>query len=264
MAAAFGSVPMASVVPRRCSDESGVAPSGQTGCDEDRVMPSESEPIEHDVIDRPIRVSLVNDYEIILRGLHAMLAPYRDRIVVIEHEVGGTPDARADVALFDTFAGRRDALRRAAQMVDEGLVDHVVMYTWDAVASFIEVARETGVSAVILKSVTGELLVEQLETAVRGEHIGLEESSRMNQRGPGESLSLREQEVLALLALGLSNPEIAEELFLSVDTVKTYVRRVFSKLSVNNRTSAALLAADYDLAPPPERLARRSRLEPQV
>jgi DNA-binding NarL/FixJ family response regulator len=65
--------------------------------------------------------------------------------------------------------------------------------------------------------------------------------------------------VLALLALGLSNPEIAVELFLSVDTVKTYVRRVFAKLGVNNRTNAALLAAKYDLAPPERRLSKRSR-----
>lgn len=206
-----------------------------------------------------LRVSLVNDYEVIVRGLHTMLAPYRQRVVVIEHELGGTPDFRADVALFDTFAGRRDALDRAGRMVDEGRVDHVVMYTWDATARFMEVARNSGISAVVLKSVTGAELVEQLERIVRGESVGSDPRSRRNQRGVGEPLSLREREVLALLALGFSNPEIADELFLSVDTVKTYVRRVFAKLGVNNRTSAALMAADHDLAPPPGRLTRRTR-----
>lgn len=206
----------------------------------------------------PIRVSLVNDYEVILRGLHSMLSPFSDRITVVEHQIGGTPDERAHIALFDTFAGRRDALDRARQMTEDGLVDHIVLYTWDAAPRFLDIAKSIGVSAVILKSVSGELLVEQLERVVAGERLGWSDSSRSVGRGSGEALSMREQEVLALLALGFSNPEIAQELFLSVDTVKTYVRRVFAKLGVNNRTNAALLAAKYDLPPPERRLAQRS------
>ena len=207
---------------------------------------------------RPIRVTLVNDYEIIVRGLHAMLAPFGDRVTIVEHQVGGTPDCRADIALFDTFAGQREALDRARQMADDGLVDHIVLYTWDAVPRFLELAGSRGVSAVILKSVDGEQLVEQLERVVEGERLGWTDALRPEGRNQGETLSIREQEVLALLALGLSNPAIAEELFLSVDTVKTYVRRVFAKLGVNNRTNAALLAAKYDLPPPERRLAQRT------
>lgn len=207
---------------------------------------------------RPIRVSLVNDYEVILRGLHSMLMPFGDRIQVVERQIGGTPDRHAEIALFDTFAGRRDALDRARQMVDDGLVEHIVLYTWDAAPRFLDIAKSIGVSAVILKSVSGELLVEQLERVAGGERLGWADASRSSGRGSGEALSMREQEVLALLALGYSNPEIARELFLSVDTVKTYVRRVFAKLGVNNRTNAALLAAKYDLPPPERRLAQRT------
>lgn len=207
---------------------------------------------------RPIRVSLVNDYEIILRGLHAMLAPFGDRVTIAEHQVGGTPDLRADIALFDTFAGRRDALDRARQMAADGLVDHIVLYTWDAVPRFLDLADTVGVSAVVMKSVGGEQLVEQLERVVEGERLGWTDAESATGRHPGEALSTREREVLALLAVGLSNPAIAEELFLSVDTVKTYVRRVFAKLGVNNRTSAALRAAKYDLPPPERRLAQRT------
>lgn len=205
---------------------------------------------------KPITVALVNDYEIILQGLHAMLAPFGDRITVVEHTVGGTPDVRADIALFDTFAGRRDAHERAQRMVEEEVVDRIVMYTWDAAAEFLAIARNSGVAAVILKSVTGTALADQLADVATGKRIGLDHARRAKRKGPADSLSLREQEVLALLALGYSNPEIAHELFLSVDTVKTYVRRLFAKLGVNNRTNAALLAARYDLAPPARRLAR--------
>ena len=208
--------------------------------------------------DGPIRVSLVNDYEVVLRGLHSMLEPFHDRIQIVEHQVGGTPHRQADIALFDTFAGRRDALDRARQMADDGFVRHIVLYTWDAAPQFLDIAKSIGVAAVIMKSVSGELLVEQLERVANGERLGWADTARSAGRGPGDALSLREQEVLALLALGYSNPEIAEELFLSVDTVKTYVRRVFAKLGVNNRTNAALLAAKYNLPPPERRLAQRS------
>ena len=104
---------------------------------------------------RPITVALVNDYEIILRGLHAMLAPFSDRIEVVEHDTTGTPDKPADVALFDTFASRRDALERAREMIAEGNVKHVVLYTFDAAEEFLTIARDIGVSGVVLKSATG-------------------------------------------------------------------------------------------------------------
>jgi DNA-binding NarL/FixJ family response regulator len=210
-----------------------------------RQLRTESEASQPHTSDGRIRVALVNDYELVLRGLHAMLQPFGDRVVVIEHEVGGSPDSRADVALFDTFAARRDALARAKTMLDEGTVDHVVLYTWDAPEEFLQQAEAIGVDAVITKSTSAAELVRSLERVVAGERVGLEtvvkgERSRHN----GAELTVREQEVLALLALGLSNAEIAHELFLSVDTIKTHVRRVFTKLGVNNRTQAAMRAVD--------------------
>lgn len=205
---------------------------------------------------RPLRLALVNDYEIIVRGLHAMLNPFRDRVLVVEHEVGHIPTQQVDVALFDTFAGRRDALGRAAAMVERGNARHVVLYTWDASAEFLEAARDIGVSAVVLKSATGADLVSALERVAAGEQLGLEHVTRSPSGEQAETLSVREREVLAMLALGSTNAQIATELYLSVDTVKTYVRRVFQKLGVHNRTQAAMLAQRYDLGPPPGRLER--------
>lgn len=185
-----------------------------------------------------------------------MLAPYADRVAVVEHEVGGIPDRWVDVALFDTFAGRRDAIARAAEMVESGRSRHVVLYTWDASAEFLEGARSIGASAVLLKSVAGADLVLALERIVEGERVGLDHVTRSPGTESADPLSSREQEVLAMLALGCSNAEIADELYLSVDTVKTYVRRVFRKLDVHNRTQAAMLAQQYGLAPPSSRLER--------
>jgi two-component system, NarL family, response regulator LiaR len=198
---------------------------------------------------RPIKVALVNDYEIILRGLHSMLAPFCDRIEVVEHETSGTPDEHADVALFDTFASRRDALERARAMIAEGKCKHVVLYTFDAAEEFLSIARDIGVSGVVLKSATGDVLATAIERVMAGERVGLDDVVRATRSRTSKDLSPREQEVLALLALGRTNAEIGEQLFLSVDTVKTYVRRVFAKLGVNNRTQAAMHAAERSLTP---------------
>ncbi|MEO7371905.1 MAG: helix-turn-helix transcriptional regulator, partial [Ilumatobacteraceae bacterium] len=79
-----------------------------------------------------------------------------------------------------------------------------------------------------------------------------------------ETLSMREQEVLALIAFGMNNAEIGKELFLSVDTVKTYVRRLYGKLGVRNRAQAALHAAHHHVMPPPSRQANMSNLVPSL
>lgn len=192
---------------------------------------------------------LVNDYDIIVQGLAAMLAPYPDRVRVVEMDVGDEPKRRADVALFDTFAGRRHSIARASEMVKGGRVDHVVLYTWDASAEFLNLADLAGVSGVVLKSTSGEVLVDVIERVVAGERTGLGELQRGRQSRNQNGLSAREEEVLALIALGKSNGEIGHELFLSVDTIKTYVRRLYAKLGVNNRAQAALCAEAYHVLP---------------
>jgi len=204
-----------------------------------------------------LKVALVNDYEIIVHGLAAMLAPFSDRVEIVEIDVGSEPKRHVDVALFDTFASRRHSIDRARQMVQEGLVDHVLLYTWDAAAEFLALADEAGVSGVVLKSQTGESLVDVIERVARGERIGFENIHRGRQSWDHSALSVREQEVLALIAYGMSNAEIGKELFLSVDTVKTYVRRLYSKLGVRNRAQAALQAARHNVLPPASRQLNR-------
>ncbi len=196
---------------------------------------------------RPVRVALVNDYEIVVEGLREMLRPFADRVVVVETVHGDTPDSRADIALFDTFAGRRHAIDRVREMVADGDIGKVVLYTWDAPTQFLDDATAVQVDGVVLKSETGERLVDALERIHRGETIGLDASTCED--GPAV-LTEREREVLALIAAGASNPEIARELYLSVDTVKTHARTLFRKLEVPNRTKAALAAARFGLTAP--------------
>jgi DNA-binding NarL/FixJ family response regulator len=195
----------------------------------------------------PIRVALVNDYEIIVKGLQSMLLPYSDRVLVVELDPGTLPSKPADIALFDTFAGRRHSLERIGAMAKDVEIGKVVLYTWDAPAAFLADIQKHNIDAIITKAHTGEALVSALERIHAGERMGLEEATE------GESsnvLSEREREVLSLLAIGLTNREIANELYLSVDTVKTYLRGLFRKLGVSNRTQAAVEAANFQLSPP--------------
>jgi two-component system, NarL family, response regulator LiaR len=206
----------------------------------------------------PITVALVNDYEIIVQGLAGMLAPFSGRVRVVELKVGDEPQRGANVALFDTFAGRRHSIDRARAMVLAGHVEHVLLYTWDAAPEFLNLAAEAGVSGVVLKSQAGVALVDAIERVAKGERIGLENTHRGRHAHQHETLSTREREVLALIALGMTNAEIGNELFLSIDTVKTYVRRLYSKLGVKNRAQAALQAAVHNVMPPPARQVPRA------
>ena len=210
----------------------------------------------------PLRVALVNDYQIIVDGLREMLRPFTDRVRVVETVSGDTPDGRSDIALFDTFAGRRHALERVRAMIADGDIGKVALYTWDAPAAFLDDVTTLHVDGVIMKSETGEPLVEALERIHRGEPAGLDPAAGET---PKTVLTEREREVLALIARGAPNREIARELYLSVDTVKTHVRNVFRKLDVPNRTLAALAADRFGLAAPaPPRASSMLSGEPQA
>jgi DNA-binding NarL/FixJ family response regulator len=201
------------------------------------------------MIDDAITVAIVNDYEIVVRGVQAMLAPYGHRVEVVDLETGNGPSVRADVALFDTFAGRRHTLTRAADMVRDGSAQHVVLYTWDAAPDFVRAARDVGVSGVVLKTRSADLLVDSLERIVAGETVGFDPNSPNGGPTRFVELSDRESEVLALIARGLTNAQIADELYLSVETVKTYVKRLYAKLGVHNRAQAAVAASSHQLVP---------------
>ncbi len=207
-------------------------------------------PVGHIAIGtRPIRIALVNDFEVIVRGLASIVGQFPERVRIVDIEVGDEPNVRAEVALFDTFGGRRQALDRAKAMIDGPFVDHVVLYTWNTSGEFVPAALHAGVSAIVSKTSTAEQLVSILEKVARGEPVAPTESKRSRFAGFGRQLTPREREVLAMLGQGLSNGDIAAELFISTETVRTYVRQTFRKLGVNNRTQAAVRAHEIGLVP---------------
>lgn len=200
----------------------------------------------------PIRVAIVNDYEVVVSGVRAMLEPFADRVRVVETEVGGTPDRSADIVLFDTFASRRTSLRRIDEIGDDDRTARLVLYTWGLSEAYLDDIDRSNIDGIVLKTQTGAQLVEALERIDAGERIGTD----LLVEDPGDrDLSERELEVLALLAKGLTNRQIGHELYLSVDTVKTHVRTLFRKLEVNNRTQAALAAPRFGVDDPVRSIA---------
>lgn len=192
----------------------------------------------------PITISIVNDYEVVVAGVAAMLEAFSDRVKVVETEAGGVPNLPADIALFDTFAGRRRSLARIDGLTRDKDLRKVVLYTWDLPKDFARDVDVRSIDGVIMKSTTGAELVEALERIHCGEFVG---PCAFSDVDPGTTLTEREREVLALLAQGAANREIAAELYISIDTVKTHVRKVFTKLGVGNRTQAAIMARDHGL-----------------
>lgn len=206
------------------------------------------------VMSPPVAVALLNDYELVVRGLAAMLEPYRDRVRVVELDVSnGSPSQTVDVALIDTFGTKDHGLGRARRVLDEQRARHVVIYTWDSDPRMCEDAAAAGLSGMVVKSAPAEELVSAIERVAAGEVVVAHASNSPRRSGgfdPPGPLSERETEVLVLLAQGLTNRQIAEALFLSPETVKTYVSRLYAKLGVTNRASAVVWAMARDLGPP--------------
>ena len=200
-----------------------------------------------------LRVAVVNDVELVTKGLQAMLAPFGERVVVVDAVTGAVPAGSADIVLFDTFATDESSLARVATMIADRSLTKIVLYTWEVDGEFATAARVRDVDAVVCKTTPAEDLVSVLERIHRGESIVMAcdlgsrqgREPRTARHAADErlsSLSDREREVLSILAAGASNKEIADELFVSAETIKSHVRSILSKLGAKNRTEAALIA----------------------
>jgi DNA-binding NarL/FixJ family response regulator len=189
-------------------------------------------------------VALANDYDLVCAGLKAMLTPYSSRIELVGPiRVGSPLPSPIDVVLYDTY-GREglvtDPLRELVADPDAG---RVALYTFSPSPELIDVARDLGVAAILPKTLRAAELVPALESIAAGcePRVPLRGRAVADERtwpGKGRGLTERESEVVVLLAQGLRNQEIADALFVSIDTVKTHLRAAFRKLGVSNRAQA--------------------------
>ncbi|MUL40635.1 response regulator transcription factor [Streptomonospora sp. PA3] len=213
-----------------------------------------------------ITVALVDDEELIRAGLRALIDAEEDLSVVAEEADGtGVVDMvrrhRPDVVLMDVRMPRLDgieATRALERSLDRGPA--VMVLTTFENDDYVYGALRAGARGFLLKRSRPEQILDALRLVVRGDSLLFPGAIRRLAAAAGAAdtpaaravaaLTDREAATLRLVARGMSNAEIAAELFVGVETVKTHVSSVLAKLSVRDRTQAVVAAYDSGLIRP--------------
>jgi DNA-binding NarL/FixJ family response regulator len=208
----------------------------------------------------PITVALVDDYDIVVKGVANMLDPYRDRVVIAELDSTMPVDDAVDIVLYDSFAQPESDHEEIGMLVANPRAHRVVVYTWNFHPDLVESARQHGAHGYLSKTLPARELVAALEAVQSGETIISDAPPRarsapgLDWPGRGEGLSDREAEILALITQGKSNADVARLTYLSPNTVKSYIRTIYRKIGVESRTRAVLWGVDHGFTPDHHRI----------
>jgi len=198
-------------------------------------------------------LAIVDDYAVVVAGVASFLQPERIDVV----ETGATTPVLTDVdiVLFDTFGQIQGEGIDLEDFVRDSGGAKVVIYSWNLTPELIEQALAGGASGYLSKVLTGPAIVAALERIMSGEIVVLAGHSESSVDGAGDwpgreaGLSPREAEILALITQGLSNQAIADRAYLSINSVKTYIRSAYRKIGVTSRTQALIWAIDNGFKP---------------
>jgi len=206
----------------------------------------------------PVRLAIVSDFELVVAGVEAMLAPHRDRVVVVELPAQPWLSTGVDVVLWDSSAHPVEDGLDLRWLAGQGAVLISFDGTSDLAPSGPAITHT--VSSHLSQGLTGLQLVEALEAVRYDSAVGLGESGHW----PGDvhGLTRREVEMLDLIARGLSNQEIADAAYLSINSVKTHIRTAYRKLGVTRRSQAVGWVLQSGFGPGDRRHGCTTRAEP--
>ncbi|WP_084077309.1 response regulator transcription factor [Demequina sp. NBRC 110057] len=216
-----------------------------------------------------IRVALVDDQAMVRVGLRMILEAEDDVAVVAEASDGAEAAAMArehtpDVVLMDIRMPGMDGLAATSTVLEANPETRVVILTTFDDDEYVYEALRVGASGFLLKSADGDTLVNAVRVVAAGEALLAPQVTRrvierFAHTDPAEhvpspeaigDLSDREVEVLRLIARGMSNQEIAQELWVSSTTVKTHVSHILTKLGVRDRVQAVVEAYESGIVVP--------------
>jgi len=206
-----------------------------------------------------IRVLLVDDHEMVRLGLASYLSIQEDIEVAGEAKNGlegveMVMDLRPDIVLMDLVMEEMDGIEATKSILEKWPEAKIIILTSFIDDQKVYPAIEAGASGYLLKTSTASEIADAIRSTIKGEKVFEEEvteklGSLENERSAflHKELTNREMEVLLLIAQGYSNQEIADDLFITLKTVKTHVSNILSKLEVEDRTQAAIYAFKNDL-----------------
>ncbi|CAJ1508579.1 response regulator [[Mycobacterium] holstebronense] len=208
----------------------------------------------------PVRLVLVDDHEMVIEGLRAMLTAFADRIEVVgqainaEQAMAVIADTDPDIVLCDVRMRGESGLDLCLALRERDPERKVVMLSVYDDEQYLFEALRVGASGYLLKSISSDDLVHQIELAHRGETVidpglaaraaGTAARLQRDEFWPGarQGLTQRESEILAYMVSGLSNRGIATKLVIGDETVKSHLRSIYRKLGVSDRTGAVATA----------------------
>jgi NarL family two-component system response regulator LiaR len=188
-----------------------------------------------------LRVALAPDAPIVAAGLAAIIATGGPDVALVELPAEGTGLAEVDLVLYDPVHEVPTVFRGVAAWNRPALV----AFSWSVRADTVTRARSQGAVALLSKDLEPWRLLRALRSIHSGDLVGYTVAvddglpTRRRSRRP-DGLTARELEMLELITRGLSNEEIASSLYLSINSVKTYIRTAYRKIGVNRRPQAVL------------------------
>jgi DNA-binding NarL/FixJ family response regulator len=200
-----------------------------------------------------VKIFITDDHYMIVEGIRSLLQ-HEDGIEWMGHAMTAASchaflqQQQPDVILMDISLPDKSGIDLCKEVKAKYPAIHILGLSSFNQQSFIQKMLENGASGYVLKNATREELIEAIEAVMRGETFLSHEAAATIKRNEASKIPVitrREKEVLALIAEGLTNSEIAEKLFISTTTVDTHRKNLLSKFEVKNTATLIRLAAQF-------------------